>query len=411
LTGAVAPVDTVSLSFASGGIVTSTNVTVGDTVNAGQVLATLNTNSLKAQLAGAKANVAIAKAKLKALSDGNSADTVAAAKTTLDEANQTLANNYQSAYQTLRTASLNADDAVRAKLNSYLLNPESAYPRPVFNTNAIASLSAAEIDRPIAGTELVLWKAELDKLSPSSPGAAIDIGLSKALAHFVIIQKYLTDMSDVAAYATAFPANDTVDTPLTLQTSVAASVSEANDAQTNIRNAQQTLGLQKIVVKQAEIALANATTPPKPSASDTATQQAQIDAAQAVVDQISAQINDSSLRAPIDGIISMQRIHAGETVSANTPLVTIISKDKLEVRASIPQAALGKVHLNDPVVMTFDAFPRENFPGVVAEIDPTETIVNGASQYKITVAFAKLDSRMKSGLVAKIIVLPPQTKK
>jgi HlyD family secretion protein len=399
--GMIAPVDTVSLSFPTSGTVESITVAEGNTVVAGQMLASLDISLLKAQLAGAQANVAIAQAKLNAAGAGGSSDSVVTAKATLDEANQTLTNTYQSAYQTLITAYSNSNDAVRAKLNSYLLNPESAYPKFVFNTNATVSSASALTDRPLTGTELLIWKAELDKLNATSATSTIEVALTKSLAHFTIIQRFLTEMADVAAYATAFPASDTVDTPLTLQASVAASISEANDAQTSIRNAQQNIASQKIAAADAQTAYTNAVTANNLPI-DTSAEKAQVEAARAVVTQIETQIRQGSIRAPMNGTVSVQSLHVGEAVLANTAVITLISKDKLNLHSSIPQSAVGKVNVNDPVSITFDAFPRATFEGVISHVDSIETVVNGSPQYKITVAFKKPDPRMRSGLTAHI---------
>jgi multidrug efflux pump subunit AcrA (membrane-fusion protein) len=60
------------------------------------------------------------------------------------------------------------------------------------------------------------------------------------------------------------------------------------------------------------------------------------------------------------------------------------------------------VNVNDPVNMTFDAFPGETFTGKVFFIDPAETIVSGVVDYKIKVSFDKIDPRIKSGLTANL---------
>jgi macrolide-specific efflux system membrane fusion protein len=63
-TGTVAAATTDDLSFTAGGQVTAVNVAVGDTVTAGQVLATIDPTELQAAYDSALANVATAQAKL-----------------------------------------------------------------------------------------------------------------------------------------------------------------------------------------------------------------------------------------------------------------------------------------------------------------------------------------------------------
>ena len=65
--GEIVPVQVVKLSFPLTGIVKSVNVTEGDAVKAGDVLAQLDTTILEAQVAQAKANVATAETQVKYL--------------------------------------------------------------------------------------------------------------------------------------------------------------------------------------------------------------------------------------------------------------------------------------------------------------------------------------------------------
>ncbi len=91
--GTVAAAQTDDLSFASSGTVTAVNVKAGDTVQAGQVLATIDSAELAAAVTAAEASVAGAEAKL---SDdqaaGASAQQLAADQSSLTSANDSLTN-------------------------------------------------------------------------------------------------------------------------------------------------------------------------------------------------------------------------------------------------------------------------------------------------------------------------------
>ncbi len=97
--GTVAAAETDDLSFSSSGIVTAVNVKAGDTVKAGQVLATVDSASLSGDVAGAEADVASAEAKLSDDRDAGASDaqitadetSLASANDSLDSANEALA--------------------------------------------------------------------------------------------------------------------------------------------------------------------------------------------------------------------------------------------------------------------------------------------------------------------------------
>ncbi len=84
--GKVTPVKNATLSFQTSGIVKDVNVAAGDRVEAGKVLATLDTRQLELQLAEADANVATAQAKLNQVKRGPTPEDIAAAQQTLKSA-------------------------------------------------------------------------------------------------------------------------------------------------------------------------------------------------------------------------------------------------------------------------------------------------------------------------------------
>ena len=101
--GTIAAAQTDNLSFGSSGTVTAVNVQAGDTVTAGQVLATIDSAQLQASVSSAEATVASASAKLADdQASGASSAQLDADETTLTSANDALA----SAQDALNAASL-----------------------------------------------------------------------------------------------------------------------------------------------------------------------------------------------------------------------------------------------------------------------------------------------------------------
>ena len=93
-TGTVEPAQNPDLAFQNGGKVASVNVSVGQKVEQGQVLASLDLNTLEAQRAQAAATLAAQQAQLAALKVGPRAVDVTARQTAVDQANTALANMY-----------------------------------------------------------------------------------------------------------------------------------------------------------------------------------------------------------------------------------------------------------------------------------------------------------------------------
>ena len=401
VTGNTSPIGNVDLSFPTSGIITKVAAPVASIVSVGDVLVSLDTSTLRAQLAGAQANLDAAQARLDSLRAGATPQTIAVSQASLDTANQTLASGYTSAYSALTQAYASAQDATQAKVDAYFQSPQGPYPSFIFASGNGVAGPAAIADKPRTVSELLTWQSELATLTPNSAPSAIDAELIKATAHLQIMQKFISEMSGVASYASNFPAGSGLSVS-TLQAAVSAGASEISATQTALNTATQTIQAEKATVAQAQAALnqtsASATT------NDIAAQQAAVEAAQATVTQINTQINQAILRSPISGVVSVQNAKVGQLATPGATLVTVISKDNLEVDADLPETDIGKVNVDNPVAVTFDAFPGETFTGTVFYIDPAETIIGGVVNYKIKIAFAKPDPRIKSGLTANLSI-------
>ena len=70
-------------------------------------------------------------------------------------------------------------------------------------------------------------------------------------------------------------------------------------------------------------------------------------------------------------------------------MINIISDSSLEIESFVQEVDVAKISLTNPVKITFDALGEENFTGKVIYIEPAETIVDGANNFKIKVGLEK----------------------
>ena len=110
------------------------------------------------------------------------------------------------------------------------------------------------------------------------------------------------------------------------------------------------------------------TAPPRHE--DVAIAQANLEAANASVDEIRAQIEKTIIRSPLDGIVLKVFRRTGETVSnlPPTPIVTVGDTSRLRVRADVDEANVAQVAIGQTVSVTADAFRGKRFRGTVARI-------------------------------------------
>ncbi|HUB66212.1 MAG TPA: HlyD family secretion protein [Candidatus Methylacidiphilales bacterium] len=77
----------------------------------------------------------------------------------------------------------------------------------------------------------------------------------------------------------------------------------------------------------------------------------------AQADQVRQEIDDSTLRAPFDGIVDRTFIHAGDYVQAGQWLMMVHDPNDVWVEANIKETEVGSVRVGQPVQVTVDAYP------------------------------------------------------
>jgi HlyD family secretion protein len=107
-----------------------------------------------------------------------------------------------------------------------------------------------------------------------------------------------------------------------------------------------------------------------PRSEDVSIAQANLNAAKARVGEITAQIEKTLVRSPIDGVILKLFHRAGETVTnlPPTPIVAVGDTSRLRVRADIDETDVAQIAIGQAVWITADAFRDKRFQGTVAQV-------------------------------------------
>ncbi len=396
VTGNTTPVESLNLGFQNGGTIATVNYRAGDSVNAGAVIATLDTNDLRAELAQAQAAVDAANATLANMEAGAEPANIQASQATVAAAEQSLANTYANVPTALQDAYAKANDAVRNQLAPFFSGAETGNPQLTYTVNNSQTLNDAENERAEASAELNLWDTELAGVTALSPTSTLEAMLARAAAHLTIVGNLLATIAQSLVEETSLP-------PATLgayKTAVTAALTENTSASSEVNGAEQSIASEKIAITQAvaqlNLILAGTT------ADQIRAQEAGVEQAQANVQGVEAKIAEASIVSPIDGVVTAENAKVGEIASAGEDMVSIISNGNLEVDAYVPETDIGKVTVGDAVDMTLDAFQGETFIGKVFYIDPAQTIISGVVDYRVKVSFDKADPRMKSGLTVNL---------
>jgi HlyD family secretion protein len=142
---------------------------------------------------------------------------------------------------------------------------------------------------------------------------------------------------------------------------------------------------------------------------------AQIDLDKAQIEQAQAQLNSSQtnldhsiIESPIDGIVTQRSVDVGQTVAASmtAPQLFIIAADltKMQVSANIDESDVGRVRPGQDVTFRVDAYPGEEFRGMVAQIRLNPIVVNNVTTYATMINVPNDDLRLKPGMTANLKV-------
>ena len=422
--GQVVPAQEINLQFEIQGRIKKLPAAAGDKVKQGDVLASLDDSELRTQVAEAQAAVDVAKASLEKLLAGSSKEEIAVYQTTLDNAQVTL-KNAQRDSEDVQSQAQNSlqeawDDGLDALSSAYTacdkaLKTYDTLQERYFYFNDSISFQM-RLQGASSQTSLSQAKAAIDKAQAGSLGDDIVSALSQAKTALNQTKNALsfmrTSMEDVS-YETAVSSADRT-TVNTERTNVDTSVAEVTAAQQtissqkianqiNINTAQGEVDAAQNSVRAAQDNLTKIKAPARQV--DIDFNQAQLSQAQAGLSRTQKQLAKTVLHSPIDGLIIDVVQKAGQTVTAQDTVVSIMTTDAFQVEVDVSEVDVARVQIGNPVDIVLDAFPNETFEGTVTEVDPAETVIQGVVYYKTKINFEKPDARIKAGMTANVDIV------
>jgi HlyD family secretion protein len=99
-----------------------------------------------------------------------------------------------------------------------------------------------------------------------------------------------------------------------------------------------------------------------------ATRRAEIERSRANLAQVDAQLADTLVVSPVDGVVLVKSADVGEVLAAGATVVTIGDIDHPWLRAYINETDLGKVKLGSKARITTDSYPGKVYDGHVSFI-------------------------------------------
>jgi multidrug efflux pump subunit AcrA (membrane-fusion protein) len=128
---------------------------------------------------------------------------------------------------------------------------------------------------------------------------------------------------------------------------------------------------------------------------------ATVQAAEAKIAAIDAQIANASIAAPFTGTITDVSIVSGETANLN-PVITILGNTPFTLTARVPEIDITKIFINQTALVAFDAKSDETFTGVVSFVSPLPTTIDGVAYFDATITLTDIPTWIRAGLNADV---------
>ncbi|MBY0266188.1 MAG: efflux RND transporter periplasmic adaptor subunit [Burkholderiales bacterium] len=215
-------------------------------------------------------------------------------------------------------------------------------------------------------------------------------------------------------------------TALTQRANVAALQAEVSRAEVALAEAERNLKRNQMLVEKgfvsqaaletSQSATAIAREQVKTAQAQRAVGEAQVKNGEALVRQRESQLAQArvdlertSIRAPVDGIVISRAVDAGQTVAASlqAPTLFLIARNltDMQVEASIDEAEIGRVAIGQEVTFTVDSFPGRSFSGKITQVRKAAQVVQNVVTYIAVISAPNPDMTLLPGMTTNVRIV------
>jgi len=368
-TGQVSATNQLSITSQVGGTIQSIKVSVGQHVNTGDLIATIDPTTALNSLNSAK--LALAK-----LNESPKITDLSNAQNSVDQSYGTAFNAISNTFITLQTVIPGLNTLLYGQ-GTFLSDQQSSY----LTSTAQSDRLQAGIAFDKANTQYTSVMAEYKTLTRQSSTSTIAQVLADTYALTKNVANALQNCQNTITFITTTQPDYLAKDAGTAQTnvttwlnSISSDVSSLLSAQTGIASSQNTL-----------INLITGTDP------------LDIQSAQLTLNQAQQTYNNYFIRAPFDGVIGLLPVSVYGQASNGTSIATIISDQKIAT-LSLNEVDASTVKVGDLASLTFNAINNFTATGTVSEVDLVGTVSSGVVSYGVKVTINTADTRINPGM-------------
>lgn len=117
-------------------------------------------------------------------------------------------------------------------------------------------------------------------------------------------------------------------------------------------------------------------------------------------DEVGLKFEKAPVESPLAGTIGRVLVDIGQHVSASTPVALVVDMRRVKINLDVPEKYLPQVSVGQEALIVVDAYPAEEFKGIVTKISPVVDLNTRTAPVEIL-----LDNplgRLKSGMFARV---------
>lgn len=130
--------------------------------------------------------------------------------------------------------------------------------------------------------------------------------------------------------------------------------------------------------------------------------------AKATYDNAVSKLDDTIIRAPIDGIVIGKPISAGQTVAPgiSTPMVllTVAELTAMQIETLVDESDIGRIVVGQRVSFTVDSFPNLTFAGVVTNVSRKAVVQQNVVYYTVLVDVDETKGKLFPSMTARVSI-------
>lgn len=360
-TGSIEPEAEVALSFRASGRVEQVLVSVGQPVEAGQLLAQLDVTDASLALEQAEVSLQISRAQLDKLEKPPSDSDIIASQANVTVAQASVA----SSEATLASAQASYRDLIAGASPEEIAVQESQVRQAAVSVRQAQSAYDEVKNFPDAGASPQAVQLEQNT-----------IALEVAQAQLALTQKGADEAQ------------------------IAAALAQIAQAELGVRQARSNL----LVAQDALDALLEGA-----PAEDLEISRAQVRQAELSKQQAEITLNNAMLYAPINSVVSQVNLRQGELYGGGAlPAIVLTDLVSFHMTVLVDELDVRQVQIGQIVRLSLDALPDADITGQVTKVSPTARDVGGVVAYEVEIVPDTTDAQLRAGMSATAIITTAQ---